>query len=202
MVVGMTTSTPESPATPAKPATYRESDGEAVDMADAKAAWIPFAREALTRVAREYNGLISYGELAEEVQERTQIRTRQLKHYWVGAVLGVVSQDCHSRGEPLLPSLCVQQDGHSGAGYAAAIADTYGGPVPEDLDMAAAEERLKCYTHFGATLPADGGTPTLSPQVATRRRVAARKAREDIRKPVCPTCHLTLPSTGQCDNCA
>lgn len=171
-------------------------------MADAKAAWIPFAREALIRVAREYNGLISYSELAEEVQERTQIRTRQLKHYWVGAVLGVVSQDCHSRGEPLLPSLCVQQDGQIGAGYAAALTETYGGPVPEDLDMAAAEERLKCYTHFGATLPEGGGVPTLSPQVATRRRVAARKAREDVRRPVCPTCHLTLAYTGQCDNCA
>src|SRR5215203_780269 len=134
----MTTSIPATPATPTKPATYRESDGEAVEMADAKAEWIPFAREALIRVAREYNGLISYGELAEEVQARSSIRTRQLKHYWVGSVLGVVSQDCHSRGEPLLPSLCVQQDGSMGAGYAAALVDTYGGPAPDDHDKAAA----------------------------------------------------------------
>ena len=141
-------------------------------------------------MAREYNGLISYGELAEEVQERAQIRTRQLKHYWVGAVLGVVSLDCHSRGEPLLPSLCVQQDGHIGAGYGASITDTYGGPVPEDLDMAAAEERLKCYAHFGATLPADGGTPTLSPQVATRRRVA--RAQGPRRHPQAGLSHLSL----------
>ena len=201
----MTTSTPAPPAPPAKPATpatYRESDGEAVEMADAKAAWIPFAREALTRVAGDYNALIDYATLAEEVQVKSSIRTRQLKHYWVGAVLGAVGQDCQRRGEPLLSSLCVQKDGHVGAGYGTALAELAGGVAPDDVDMAAAEERLRCYAYFGATLPADGGRPTLTPQVAAKRRVIARKAREDIRKPVCPTCYLTLPATGQCDNCA
>lgn len=184
------------------PTTYRESDGQAVERADAQAAWIPFAREALMRVAQDYNGLITYRELAEEVQSRSEIRTQQLMHHWIGKVLSGVGRDCVSRGEPRLSSLCVQQDGQIGAGYKVELAEVDGGVVPEDLDMAAAEERLRCYAYFGATLPADGGTPTLSPQIATKRRVAARKAREDIRRPVCPTCHLQLPSTGQCDNCA
>jgi hypothetical protein len=98
--------------------------------------------------------------------------------------------------------LCVHQDGTIGAGYGWALGETYGGPTPDDLDMAAAEERLKCYRHFGALLPSDGGRPALTPQVAAKRRNAARRAKEDVHRPVCPTCHLTLPATGQCDFCS
>jgi hypothetical protein len=29
--------------------------------------------------------------------------------------------------------------------------DNYGGPLPGDLDMHAAEERLRCYQSFGAS---------------------------------------------------
>ncbi len=54
----------------------------------------------------------------------------------------------------------------------------------------------------GADLPADGGQPALTPQVAAKRRGVARRAREDARRPVCPTCNLELPATGQCDFCA
>jgi len=38
------------------PGTYRESNGQAVQMADAKLVWIPLAREALERVARTFPG--------------------------------------------------------------------------------------------------------------------------------------------------
>ena len=182
--------------------TYLIDDGSPVEMSDAKDAWVPLAREALLRTAATYNGLVRYKELADEIQTGSGIGTRQLVHYWIGDVLGEVSAECHRQNEPLLSSLCVRQDGTIGDGYGIALAATYGGKVPADLELAAAEERLRCYEHFGATLPADGGRPTLPREVSARRRKAAKEAREDIRKPVCPTCHLTLPATGQCDNCA
>jgi len=69
------------------PGTYREAYRQAVSMTDAKAAWIPLAREALLRVARVYHGLINYGELADELQTRSGIKTRQLMHYWIGDAL-------------------------------------------------------------------------------------------------------------------
>jgi hypothetical protein len=186
----------------ALPGTYRESDGCAVQMTDAKNAWIPLAREALERVARVYHGLINYGELAAELQDRSGIRTRQLIHYWIGDVLGAVSRDCHSKGEPLLSALCVLQNGSIGDGYRVALAETSGRAAPEDLDLAAAEERLSCYRYFGARIPADGGRPAFTPQVAAQRHVSAQRAWTDRRRPVCPTCHLELPATGQCDLCS
>jgi hypothetical protein len=184
------------------PGTYREVDASPVAMLDAKVAWAAVAREVLERVAREYQGLINYGDLAEEIQDRSGIRTRMLMHYWIGDVLGMVSRECHRRREPLLSSLCVHQDGTIGDGYAWALAETYGGEAPDDLDMHAAEERLKCYRHFGAPMPPGGGSPVLTPQVASRRRAAARRARDESPRPVCPTCHLALPATGQCDFCS
>jgi hypothetical protein len=181
--------------------TYLEADETAVPIEDAKAAWVPLAREALIEVAGEYNGLIKFGDLAEQLQSGSGIRTTQMTHYWIGDVLGQVAHDCFEKGEPLLPSLCVLQSGQIGTGYAAALAATYGGEPPEDPDMAAAEERLKCYRFFGATMPADGGKPTLTRQVASKRRTLARQAFENRPQPVCPTCFLRLPSNGRCDNC-
>jgi hypothetical protein len=183
-------------------ATYRELDATPIEMPDAKGAWADEARAVLERVAREYRGLISYGDLAEEIQSRSGIRTTVLMHYWIGDVLGRVSQGCHGRGEPLLSALCVQRDGTMGDGYSADIAELYQCDPPVDPDRHAAEERFECYRYFGAVMPADGGSPALTPQVATRRRTAARRAKADARRPACPTCFLTLPSTGQCDNCA
>jgi hypothetical protein len=181
--------------------TFREIDETEVPIAEAKAAWVPLAREALVGVAGSYHALITYGELAEELQSQSGIRTTQMVHSWIGAVLRQVALDCFAKDEPLLPSLCVLQSGQIGTGYAAAVAETYGGEPPEDPDLAAAEERLKCYRYFGATIPADGGQPAFPRQVATRRRTAARQAFEDRPQPVCPTCFLRLPSNGRCDNC-
>jgi len=184
-----------------KAGTYVEADGSAVEMPDAKAAWVPFAREALVRVAHEYQALIDYKELAEEVQAQSGIRTRMLMHYWIGNVLGLVSKQCHEQGEPLLSSLCVHADGTIGATYGVALEETYGGEVPDDLEMAAAEERIRCYAHFGAEMPPDGGQPKLPPKEAKRRATTKRRAAEDVRRPVCPKCYLTLPANGECDNC-
>jgi hypothetical protein len=185
-----------------RPGTYLVADDAPVDPADAQAAWIPLAREALERTAREYHGVIRYGELAEEVQEKSGIRTRQVVRSWIGDILAGVSRDCQERSEPLLSALCVQQDGTIGAGFGAALVESRGGPEPADLDQAAAEERLECYRYFGAQLPADGGRAALTPEVFKRRNVAARKARAERVRPSCPSCHIALPASGVCEYCA
>jgi hypothetical protein len=182
--------------------TFRESDESPVPMADAKLAWADVARSVLERVATKYDARINYGELAEEIQDRSGIRTRMLMHYWIGDVLGTVSRGCHAAGEPLLSSLCVHQDGTIGDGYAIALAEAYGGEAPADLEMHAAEERLKCYRYFGADVPAAGGRPRLPRQIESRRFALARRQREDTPPLICPTCNLALPKTGRCDNCS
>jgi hypothetical protein len=183
--------------------TYMESTGEPVEMPDAKLAWVPIARESLVRTAGKYHSYITYRDLAEEVQKQSGIRTRQLTHYWIGKVLALVSTDCHRLNEPLLSSLCVHQNGSVGAGFGLSLEEAYGGAKPADLDLAAAEERLKCYGHFGAQLPEDGGQPALTPMLAaTRNKKAtaasrARAAVEEVRE-ICPKCHVRLPSSGVC----
>lgn len=185
-----------------EPGTYRESDGSAIDFSAALAAWTGAARAALVRTARRYRATISYKELAEEVQAVSGIRTKMLPWHWIGRVLGAVARESHQRGEPLLSALCVHEDGTIGEGYGKAIVENQGPPIPNDLDMHAAAERLKCYRFFGATLPADGGAPALTPQVARRRQ--REQLRVDVRRdrPICPSCHLMLPVTGQCDACS
>ena len=53
------------------PGTYRSEDLSPVDLAEAQAAWTPLAREVLIRVAGEYQAVVTYGELAEELQQGT-----------------------------------------------------------------------------------------------------------------------------------
>ncbi len=139
------------------PTTIREIDSSPVEMAQAQQEWAIAARPELERVARTYGELIRYAELAEAVQVSTGIRTRKLMRNWIGDVLTLVGTDCHERGEPLLSALCVQKDGTIGDGYGVALVKIYGGDPPTDLDQQAAEERLRCYQHFGAVMPADGG---------------------------------------------
>jgi hypothetical protein len=182
------------------PPAYRLSDESPVEMAEAKAIWAVEARTALERVAATYHATITTRELANQIQAQSGITTKKLPHHWIGDVLATVARECHSKDEPLLCALCVLTDGTVGDNYTAAVTETYG-EAPADPDMHAAEERLKCYAHFGATMPANGGRAALTRQVAARRSTIARRAREDIQRPICPTCHLALPATGQCDAC-
>lgn len=183
------------------PGTYRVSDGSRVEFAAAVAAWTAAAVPVLERVARTYHATISYKELGEEVQHVTGIRTRVLLMNWIGQVLGGVSRISHRRGQPMLSALCVHSDGTVGEGYGQAILDNYGGPLPGDLDMHAAEERLRCYQSFGASPPPGGGRPALTSQVAARRAWLARQSRADTPSSLCPSCNLALPVSGVCDNC-
>ena len=151
------------------PGTYRVSDGSRVEFPAAIAAWTSAALPVLERVAGSYHATITYKELGKEVQEATGIKTRVLLMNWIGQILGGVSRESHRKGQPMLSALCVHSDGTVGNGYAEAIAENYGGPSTADLDMHAAEERLRCYRYFGADLPPGGGTPALTPQVAAGR---------------------------------
>jgi hypothetical protein len=187
--------------TTTRPSTYREIDSSPIEMEQALQEWAVAARPELERVAHSYGEVVSYRELAEAVQRSTGIRTRKLMHHWIGDVLGRVSAECHARGEPLLAALCVQKDGAIGDGYGVALVKNYGGDPPDDLELHAAEERLRCYRHFGAVMPADGGRAQLTPEVTARRRKAAKQAREDAPKATCPTCNIVLPAMGHCYYC-
>lgn len=182
------------------PATYLELDGTEVSIEDAKATWTPIAKTLLTSIAGTYNETITSSELADHVQETSGIRTKRLAHYWIGDVLGRVSAQCAADGKPLLSSLCVQRDGTVVNSYAAAVQAAYGIELV-DVEQHAAEERLRCYQAFGATLPTHGGRATFTPQVAQRRTTQERRARAEAPKPTCPVCMLELPRTGVCENC-
>lgn len=167
----------------------------------ARAAWAEAARHVLLVVASRYRVVVTYKELSHEVQRRTGVRTNQLMHYWIGDVLSRVATECARRGEPLLSALCVNAAGSVGDGYAVAVRNT-SGETPGDPDDHAAHERLRCYRYFKAAgLPADGGTPALTPKLAaSRSRYLKRTASPPVT--TCPRCHTQLPATGVCDYCS
>lgn len=181
--------------------TYRISDGRPVRSRDARLEWAAAAFPILEALAQQYNATISYSALAEQVQVATGVRTTQLFRYWIGEVLFHVAEECARRGVPLLTSLVIRADGTIGDGYPKAL-KIMGQETPDDIEQAAAEERLRCYRHFGAPMPADGGRPRLPDQVRKARARRLRSGRAvQTREQVCPTCHLRLPVTGVCDQC-
>ena len=185
-----------APALPRQGGTFRESDGTPVLWADAMALWVPLAHEELMRTAGRYNEVITYGELAKQVQAASGVRTRKLLPNWIGYLLEQVAQLAADIGEPPLTALCVHQDGTIGAGYERAPRSVEDIPGT-DIEVYAAEHRLLCYRRYAADLPEDGGRPTLTPAEAARRR----KAQAPAPAPVCPEHHLQLSVTGVCDLC-
>lgn len=179
--------------------TFRVSDGGPVLWADAMALWVPLAHQELVRTASRYNEVITYGELAKQVQSHSGVHTRKLLPNWIGDLLERVAQLAADRGEPPLTALCVHQDGTIGEGYARAPKGSAGTPglEDEDIEVYAAGHRLLCYRRYAADLPADGGAPTLTPGEVARRR----KAQAPALAPVCPVHHLQLPVSGICGLC-
>jgi hypothetical protein len=173
---------------------------EEVGTEQARTAWAASARELLCETAQRYQAVVAQQELGRQVQEHSGIRTTQLHHYWIGDVLRRVSTECAERGEPDLSSLCVNGSGSVGDGYRVLVAATTG-EEPADPDAHAARARLACYRHFGAELPANGGSPALTPKLAATRTRARKAAQEARPVPLCPTCHLALTANGVCDNC-
>jgi len=197
-------------------------DAARVGSSVARAAWAKAARPVLLEAAGRYRATLTYKHLAAAVQESTGITTTQLMHQWIGDVLGRVTDECHSRGEPLLSALCVSAQGSVGQGYADAVEHARGAR-PSDPDDHAAQERLSCYRHWQAAgLPRDGGTPLRTAhftpvrkagaskpvsRVATPRKATARKrtpatpAPEPKPIPLCPRCFTQVPASGVCDYC-
>jgi len=192
--------------------------------------WALAAREKLEQTALTYGSVVTTTDLAQWVQERSLIRTKQLARHWIGDVLSRVALSCVERREPLLSALCVDSSGHVSPGYALAVEMHRGGPAA-DADAHAAQERLECHRWFGAPLPPGGGEPVVTVRAAGSRadrmprvpgaRPAGRRAgaghATSPRTPragktgpvvppekplvVCPVHFTVLPVTGVCDDC-
>ncbi|RKT20147.1 hypothetical protein BX285_4628 [Streptomyces sp. 1114.5] len=199
---------------------WRVSDGAAVSASQAQIVWTRAAYPALVEVARRYHAVITSADLAEAVQEASGVRTRVNQRHWIGKVLSLVVLEAHRRGDPPLTALVVHAaDGKVGAGYQEVLAVAGQPPLAQEMDREqhAAAARLACYRHFGADLPADGGTPALAPRLraALQRKTAATTTRTSAhaaasvsaaaaapRPPaICPNCFLELPATRVCDSC-
>lgn len=189
----------------------QDNDGNKVSMQDAFDAWEPHAVALLTETAKQYNGFVTYAQLAGVVQSQTGITHNSLIMNWIGDVLGRVIEVCNKNGWPQLTALCVTSDGRVGTGYKFALIaagrTNSDGPDDEesqtldDLDEHAARTRLECYRFFGAELPPDGGKPTLTPQAMAAKEYKKAQAKLEAPLKMCPSCHQALPVTGQCDNC-
>lgn len=174
-------------------------DGELVEFSVALAAWSSVARATLEKAAKEYGSFVTYKELGEIVQDETGIKTTKLLHNWIGRLLRGVSDVQDGTGEPLLTSLVVRADQTIGAGFSDVIRSRDGAD-PEDIELVAAEERLACYRHFGASVP-EGAQPKLTPEVAAARSAARLAEKMALPAKVCPSCYIQLPATGVCDSC-
>ena len=150
-------------------------DASEVGSSTARAAWAEAARPVLLEAAGRYRATVTYKKLATAVQQDTGITTTLPMHQWIGDVLGRVTDESQSRGEPLLSSLCVTVQGSVGEGYADAVEHARG-TRPADPDDHAAHERLDCYRHWEATgLPRDGGTPLRTAHFKPVRKPGASK---------------------------
>ncbi|WP_022917508.1 hypothetical protein [Ruania albidiflava] len=178
-----------------------------VGVKEASDAWADAATETLLEVAGHYRGVITYAELAEQVQARTGLRTRASFRSWIGAVLAAVVARCHAQHLPPLTSLVVHR------------ADGQLGP-----DEATVQARLTCYCRFAEDVPAevvaaaeaaqrakaDEARAEQEAEAARRRSTRTRRSHrrssprstpaEDAPR-ICPHCFVQLPASGICDEC-
>lgn len=178
--------------------TVRDASDVGEDVS--RAAWAEAARERLVEAAGNYRAVVTHKELADHVQAASGIHTTQRVQHWIGDVLQRVTQECGTRDEPDLASLCVNASGSVGDGYADSV-EASSGERPADPDRHAAHVRLECYGHFGAELPADGGLAALTPKLEASR--ARTKKAAIAARPVnmCPVCFMSIPPNGTCVNC-
>lgn len=181
---------------------WRESDGTTLTAGEAYEIWANEAYRVLSNVACTYHAVITYGELAEEVQKLSGVRTSVPFRHWIGKVLVLVVHRAHRQGDPPLTALVVHStDGKVGEGYKAVLEVAGEPPVEDDLEREhhAASARLDCYRRFGAALPRDGGVPALAPRLLAT--IARRRSHVGALLPSCPNCFIQLPATGICDSC-
>ena len=138
-----------------------DNDGESVSKQSALDAWEPHAVALLTDTARTYNGVVTYTQLGDAVQEQSGIRHNGLLARWIGSLLARVIDHCVRAGTPQLSALCVKEDGTVGEGYRHALlaaGSTDDQLNLDQLDDHAAHMRRECYRHFGTGLPPTGVT--------------------------------------------
>lgn len=187
---------------------WRASD-EAIDpdpvaQGEAEDAWAEEARQILAGVASSYHELIDRTDLAAAVQQGSGIRTSTNPQYWLSRVLAQVAAINAVKGEPPLTALVVHRvTGAVGEDYNEVLR-LAGAPTIADettREKHAAGARMECYRWAGATMPADGGHPALSPRLDQRIVRERKRAREDAPPTVCPSCFMATPATGVCDQC-
>lgn len=178
-----------------------------VGVNEARAEWANAAGDVLTEVAGHYLAVVTYAELAEQVQQRTGLRTRTHSRNWLGSVIAQVVARTRAAGLPPLTSLVSHRvDGGT------------------DLDETTVRSRLACYRHFADDVP-DDVIVAADEAEAAERALAAKEASEKAAKPrrrpstttpaasrpvkredappvICPTCFMQLPASGICDSCA
>ncbi|WP_296605493.1 hypothetical protein [Nocardioides sp.] len=187
---------------------WRPTDSEEapdpVPPGEAEDAWAVAAREILTVAAGTYHALIDRTDLATQVQELSGIRSSKSPHYWLSRVLAQVASINALEGEPPLTALVVhRQTGAVGDDYDEVLRLSGAEPITDEVarEKHAAEARMECYRWAGAAMPASGGHAALSPRLDQRIVRERKRARESATPTVCPTCFMTIPPTGVCDNC-
>lgn len=186
-----------------------------VTPAQAHQFWVKHAYEILAETASRYNAVITYGDLAEEVQRRSGLWTKATMRHWVGALLVDIARVNNVREEPALTALVVhKQDGRVGPGYDEVL--RLAGQAPsgdeQERETHAATARLECYRRWAHDVPEDAVptfvTPARSGTTRTAGRSATPRARttrttrtEERRGSVCPTCFMEMPLSGRCANC-
>lgn len=166
-------------------------------------AWTKHAYDVLVETASRYNAVISYSDLAEEVQSRSGLRTTSHQRNWISQVLGLIAHQNHRKGEPPLTALVVhKQDGQVGKGYDEVLRlaglEPFDDPVEREHHAAAA--RLECYRRWCPYVPEDA-EPTLATRVRDAPVPRRAKVAEVRRGGVCPTCFMEMPLSGDCPNC-
>ena len=189
-----------------------------------RVVWAEAARPALLEAAGRYRALVTYKQLAAAVQESTGVTTTQPVHQWIGDVLGRVTDDCQSRGEPLLSSLCVSVQGSVGQGYADAVEHARGSarPIPTSTPPTNAWSAIATgrppdspgtaaprYAPPTSSRCADPLRPSLL--LAERRNLPRRPPAQTVppraapavepAARLCPTCFTEMPASGVCDYC-
>ncbi|NUO33893.1 MAG: hypothetical protein HOQ27_02295, partial [Dermatophilaceae bacterium] len=110
--------------------------------------WAKHAYEVLVETAGRYDAVITYSELAEEVQRRSSLWSKSEMRTWIGGLLADMAKVNHVRGEPPLTSLVVhKQDGRASSGYDEARKLAGQRPLddPGERELQAATARLECY---------------------------------------------------------
>lgn len=144
--------------------------------------WVAAARSILLDTAKHYRAIICFADLGELVEARMDRRGPSYWH-WMRCTLQSVAADCTNRHEPLLSSLCVNDDKSIVTGFGDSIR---GMSESDDIEAHAARERMRCYRHFGAIdLPPDAGLSVRSGQTLNMRltwaaHVAAERREHEL----------------------